>query len=87
MENLTLEEINQLIIEAGGSVVAETAEFKQINASGEASYRITYDVPSVVIVQNAEGEPEEVASDKTTNTIFITAKEDGAYKAGINSLS
>lgn len=87
MENLTLEEINQLIAEAGGSVVTETVEFRQINASGEASYCITYDVPSVVIVQNADGEPEEVASDKTTNTIFITAKEDGGYKAGISSLS
>ena len=87
MENLTLDEINQLIVEAGGSVVAETAEFRQVNASGEASYRITYDVPSVVIVHNEGGEPEEVNSDKTTNTIFITAKEDGSFKANINTLT
>ena len=87
MENLTLAEINQLIVEAGGSVVAETAEFRQINASGEASYRITYDVPSVVRRQNAEGQVEEIHSDKTTNTIFVTQKESGGFKASINSLS
>lgn len=86
MENLTLEEINQLIVEAGGSIVAETVEFRQINASGEASYRITYDVPSVVTRQDEEGKPYEFASDKTTNTVFITAKADGGYKAGISSL-
>jgi hypothetical protein len=86
MENLTLAEINQLIVEAGGIVVAETAEFRQINASGEASYRITYAVPNVVRQQNAEGAIEEVASDTTTNTIFITQKEDGGFRASINSL-
>ena len=86
MENLTLAEINQLIVEAGGTVVAETAEFRQINASGEASYRITYAAPSVIRQQNAEGQMEEVASDTTTNTIFITQKEDGGFRSSINSL-
>ena len=86
MENLTLAEINQLIVEAGGTVVAETAEFRQINASGEASYRITYDVPSVIRQQGTDGNIEEVASDTTTNTIFITAKENGGFRASINSL-
>lgn len=87
MENLTLLEINQLIVEAGGTVVAETAEFRQINASGEAAYRITYPGASVIRQQNAEGEFEEISSDTTTNTIFVTAKEDGGFRAGINSLS
>lgn len=87
MENITLSQINQLIAEAGGTIVATTAEFRQINASGEAAYRITYDVPSVVTRQNAERLMETVASDITTNTIFITAKEDGSFRASINSLS
>jgi len=87
MENLTLAEINQLIVEAGGTVVAETSEFRQINASGEASYRITYDAPSIVRQQDAEGQMQEVASDKTTNTIFVTQRESGGFKASINSLS
>jgi hypothetical protein len=86
MENLTLAEINQLIVEAGGAVVAETAEFRQINASGEASYRITYPGPSTVAQINSGGETEEITSDTTTNTIFITQKEDGGFRASINSL-
>ena len=86
MENLTLAEINQLIVEAGGTTVAETSEFRQINASGEASYRITYPGPSLVMQLNSAGEMEPVASDTTTNTIFITAKEDGGFRASINSL-
>jgi|688.fasta_scaffold102623_4 hypothetical protein len=86
MENLTLSEINQLIVEAGGAVVAETAEFRQINASGEASYRITYPGSSTVMQMNSEGSMEEITSDTTTNTIFVTAKEDGGFRASINSL-
>lgn len=87
MENLTLTEINQLIIEAGGTLVAETAEFRQINASGEAAYRITYPGASIIRERNSEGEIVETPSDITTNTIFITAKEDGSFRASINSLS
>ena len=86
MENLTLAEINQLIVEAGGTVVAETAEFRQINASGEASYRITYPGSSAVMQMNSDGEMEEITSNTTTNTIFVTAKEDGGFRASINSL-
>lgn len=86
MENLTLEEINQLIVEAGGSVVAETAEFRQINASGEAAYRITYPGAGLVVQMNATGEMEPVVTDTITNTIFITAKENGGFRASINSL-
>jgi hypothetical protein len=70
MENLTLEQINGLIAAAGGTVVATTSEFRQINASNEGQYRITYDVDS-----------EEV-----TNTIFVTQKEDGSFRASINTL-
>ena len=70
MENLTLEEINQLILEAGAEVVAKTSEFRQINASNEGQYRITYDVDG-----------EEV-----TNTIFILQNEDGSFRASVNTL-
>ena len=70
MENLTLEQINQLILEAGAEVVAKTSEFRQINASNEGQYRITYDVDS-----------EEV-----TNTIFILQNEDDSFRASVNTL-
>lgn len=70
MENLTLEQINELIVAAGGNVVAKTIEFRQINASNEGQYRITYDVNG-----------EEV-----TNTIFVTQKENGSFKVSINTL-
>ena len=42
MENLTVAEINQLLVDAGSTVVVETATFEQINASNEASYLVTY---------------------------------------------
>jgi len=41
MENLTLEQINELIYLAGKpDVVAESAKFIQINASNEAQYTV-----------------------------------------------
>lgn len=86
MENLTLAEINQLIVEAGGTVVAETSEFRQINASGEASYRITYPGAGLVMQMTASGEMEPTVTNTITNTIFITQKEDGGFMASINSL-
>jgi hypothetical protein len=42
LNNLTLEEINKLFIDAGTTIQAHTAEFKQINASNEAQYAVTY---------------------------------------------
>jgi thiamine biosynthesis lipoprotein ApbE len=71
LENLSLEEINSLIANAGSSVVAKTSEFRQINASNEGQYRITYDANGVEI----------------TNAIFITQKEDGSFRVSVNSLS
>ena len=70
METLTLEEINKLIADAGSDVVAETVEFRQINASNEGQYRITYAVDG-----------EEV-----TNSIFILQNEDGSFRASVNTL-
>lgn len=71
MENLTLEQINELIVAAGGIVVAKTSEFRQINASNEGQYRITYDLDG-----------EEI-----TNSIFVIQKEDGSFRASINTLN
>ena len=70
METLTLEEINKLIADAGSDVVAETVEFRQINASNEGQYRITYAVDG-----------EEVV-----NSIFILQNEDGSFRASVNTL-
>lgn len=39
---LTLEDINQLLVEAGSDVVATSSSFVQINASNEAQYLITH---------------------------------------------
>lgn len=58
MENLTLEEINELIAKAGANnIVADSAEFRQINASNEAHYRITYGSAnnSIFIIQREDG--------------------------------
>ena len=58
MENLTLEEINELIARAGANnIVADSAEFRQITASNEAQYRITYGGAnnSIFIVQREDG--------------------------------
>ena len=66
MENLSLEEINKLIADAGSEVVAETAEFRQINASNEAQYRITYgDITNNIFVIEKDG--NFVASVNTLN--------------------
>lgn len=42
MNNFTLEEINQMLVDAGESIEATNARFIQINASNEAQYEVTY---------------------------------------------
>jgi len=42
VDNFTLEEINQMLVDAGESVQATSARFIQINASNEGQYEVTY---------------------------------------------
>lgn len=42
MDKLSLEEINLLIIKAGGDIVVTESSFVHINASNEAQYAVTY---------------------------------------------
>jgi hypothetical protein len=42
LDNLTLDEINALLIDAGETVQVTSARFIQINASNEAQYIVTY---------------------------------------------
>ena len=42
MENLTLAELNQLMLDCGYEIQFDTAEFEQINASNEAQYKVVY---------------------------------------------
>lgn len=71
MESLTLQQINELIVNAGGeNFVATSATFSQITASNEAMYKITYNVNDEVY----------------KNNIFVIQKEDGSFQASINTL-
>lgn len=42
MDNLSTDQINEYIAALGSSIVVESAEFEQINASGEAAYKVVY---------------------------------------------
>jgi hypothetical protein len=61
LENLTTDEINALIVEAGYSIVVDDSTFVQINASDEAQYEVHYNIGDEVI----------------ENHVFITTDQDG----------
>lgn len=70
MENLTLAEINQLLVDGGFEVQVDTAEFKQINASNEAQYAVTYNggKKNHVFVYMLDGTYEASFTDYDTDT-------------------
>ena len=70
METLSLEQVNELLVEAGSPYAAISSEFKQITASNEAQYRIAY-------ILNDE---------EVTNNVFVVLKEDGNFRVNINTL-
>lgn len=63
LTTLTLEQINEMIVDAGSDVVANDAKFIQINASDEAQYEVTY--------------WSSVVERTITNHVFIDIDPDG----------
>lgn len=43
MDNLSTAQINEYIAALGSSIEVESSEFVQINASGEAQYKVVYE--------------------------------------------
>lgn len=67
---LTLSEINQLVEDAGSSIVLDDAKFNQLNASNEAQYEVTY---------------FSAAADKNvTDHVFISYDSNGGIRLQIN---
>ena len=69
---LTLDEINQMIIDAGSAVVATSAIFIQMNASNEAQYEVTY--------------WSDIVNQNVTNHVFIDNDIDGDLRLQTNDL-
>jgi len=70
LTTLTLEQINEMIVDAGSDVVATDAKFIQINASDEAQYEVTYF--------------SNVVNETITNHVFIDIDPDGDPRLQIN---
>jgi hypothetical protein len=70
LSTLTLEQINEMIVDAGSDVVATDAKFIQINASDEAQYEVTYFSP--------------VVNENITNHVFVDIDPDGDPRLQIN---
>lgn len=72
LSTLSVEQINELIADAGSAVQVDTANFIQLNASDEYQYEVTY--YSVVTESNV------------TNHVFIDIDIDGDPRLQINDL-
>lgn len=70
LSTLTLEQINEMIVDAGSDVVATSAVFVQINASDEAQYEVTYF--------------SNVVNENITNHVFVDIDPDGDPRLQIN---
>jgi len=70
LTTLTLEQINEMIVEAGSAIVATDAKFIQVNASDEAQYEVTYWSP--------------VVEETITNHVFIDIDIDGDPRLQLN---
>lgn len=84
MDNLTIDEINQLLIDAGETVQVDSIEFIQINASDEAQYAVTYGEGRVnhVFVYELDGTYEISFADFGDDDETLTEPEfteEGAY--------
>lgn len=72
LSTLSVEQINELIADAGSAVQVDTANFVQLNASDEYQYEVTY--YSVVTESNV------------TNHVFIDIDIDGDPRLQIDDL-
>lgn len=72
LSTLSVEQINELIADAGSAVQVDTANFIQLNASDEYQYEVTY--YSVVTESNV------------TNHVFIDIDIDGDPRLQIDDL-
>lgn len=77
MENLSLAEINQLLIDAGETVQVDSARFVQITASNEAQYEVIYgeDRKNHVFVYVLDGTYELSFSDFVEEEVVVAPPE------------
>ena len=72
LSTLTVEQINELIADAGEAIQVDTAKFIQLNASDEYQYEVTY--------------YSVVTESEVTNHVFVDIDIDGDPRLTINDL-